>query len=807
MDGEDKIINAIRKTCDYFVREQQEDGHWVSELQGDALLQSETILLLAFLGEEKGELAARLARELLATQEADGGWAMYPGGTSDVTNTVKAYFALKLTGHEPGEPVMIRARERVLSLGGADKVNTFTRFYLALLGQIPYDKTPVVPPQMMFLPNWCPVNIYCMSSWSRTIFVPLSIVSALQPVRKLPVQRGIRELFRQSPRTWRLPQVPGASRSLPARLCSTAFRASDRIMHWARALGITPLRKSAIRKALAWTLAHNKNSDGPGAIYPPIVWAIIALKALGYENDSAEIAAFRRELDALLVPTADGKARVAPCKSPVWDTSLVLKSLLLAGMTRQSSVVRRGINWLARRQIRTPGDWAMRVEAVPGGWPFEYHNDFYPDCDDTAMAAMVLAGQFQDSADLPQLDPENGVPVELNKSEIAESARRGVDWLLKMQNSDGGWAAFDRNNNKQILCYVPFADHNAMIDPSTPDLTGRVLEALGRLGYKTGQGWLPVEKGIRYVLSQQRANGSWFGRWGINYLYGTWQALTGLTAVGVPNSHEAVQAGANWLLSCQQASGAWGETAESYAEESRAGQGPASATQTSWALMGLMAAGYAHSDAVRHGIEWLLRTQKDDGTWTDSMPTGTGFPQVFYLTYHNYSRYFPLMALAMYRGRYASDDCKIENVATADVKESAVSGTTLAFPAQQVFADAGSGAILSYRKTDAVPASRKPKRFHFRLLTGDADSERSIGTQEACLMTCGPDLRRTGDHWSEMAVPRRESDLRIFEECEPPVTLRLCTFSDAALNSPGNSDDFGLLIPFWPHMSTPLESV
>jgi len=444
-------------------------------------------------------------------------------------------------------------------------------------------------------------------------------------------------------------------------------------MWFCRRIGLTPFRKLGIEKAKQWTLDHCEKSDGPGAIYPPIVWAWIAFKALGYSDDSDEIQYCRQQLNDLVIRNDKrGSVRVQPCKSPVWDTALTLKALMLGGLTTAHPAVRKGVQWVRSRHIKEPGDWAVKngrrepATASPGGWCFEFNNVFYPDCDDTAMALMVLAGRF-DSVGTGQLPPDlrlmamdNAESLDEARENVADVAETsaalhsGLRWLLGMQNKDGGWAAFDRNNNKEFLCKVPFADHNAMIDPSTPDLTGRVMESLGRLGFRVGKN-PEIDRVVAYMRKEQQADGSWFGRWGVNYIYGTWQALTGLTAVGVSPDDPAVQAGANWLLAHQHSSGGWGESPDSYESPSLRGIGTPTASQTAWALMGLIAAGKmddpAHKSALSRGIRFLLDRQRKDGTWFEPEYTGTGFPLVFYLKYHYYSVYFPLMALSLYAAK------------------------------------------------------------------------------------------------------------------------------------------------------------
>ncbi len=660
------VRRAIHRTRHWLMGQQKEDGCWCAELEGDTILESETILLLAFLGYEDSDLAQRCAAYLVDRQLAEGGWAMYPGGTVEISGSVKAYFALKLAGHDPSSEYMQRARAAILTHGGADAVNSFTRYYLALLGQIPYEQCPAVPPEFVLLPKWFPANPYAVSSWSRTIIVPLSIISALRPVRRLEPRLGIRELFLKEPENWPVLRCPGLSGGTGLLSWDRFFRTTDRFFKWCQRRKVLPLRHRALAAAEQWMLAHFDESDGLGAIYPPIVWSIVALKCLGYPDDSQEMQYCQRQLNALVLENDETEtARLQPCTSPVWDTAISIRALTSSGMRPENPAIREAIQWLLARQITRRGDWAETVDVEPGGWCFEYANDFYPDCDDTAMVLLALQTQFADPATPDALPPElrlaasTGETVEdsqqriVSMQETVAAIDKGLRWLMAMQNRDGGWGAFDRNNDREFLCHVPFADHNAMIDPSTPDLTGRVLEALGRLGHRLGDP--AVDRAVAYVRRTQNADGSWFGRWGVNYVYGTWQSLTGLTAVGVPTDDPTIVAGANWLLAHQQACGGWGESPDSYEHPHLRGQGPTTASQTAWALMGLMAAGLQAHPAVIRGVHYLLTTQESDGTWDEPEFTGTGFPRVFYLRYHYYPIYFPLLALSQWAVTVNSD--------------------------------------------------------------------------------------------------------------------------------------------------------
>ncbi len=656
------VRRAITRTCRWLLDRQHDDGHWVAELEGDTLLESEYILLLAFLGRENSNEARRAAEYLLEQQLPGGGWAMYPGGGVEISGSVKAYFALKLTGHDPSSEAMQRARSAILAHGGADAVNSFTRFYLAMLGQISYDQCPAVPPEAVLLPKWFPINLYAVSSWSRTIIVPLSIVSALRPVRVIDRQRSIHELFLKEPADWPALRCKGLPGGTGLFSWDRFFRGVDRALKGYQGMGNNPLRRRAIRAAVDWMLRRFERSDGLGAIFPPIVWSIVGLKALGYEDEHPAVAECHRQLEALVVADPQRTSRrLQPCKSPVWDTAISLRALLAGGIRRDNPAVTRAVDWLLDRQITDRGDWSETVAAEPGGWCFEFANAYYPDNDDTAMVLMALRDHVRGEeggaqAPVPELrlapsedespDFSDGSAEVERLARIHDAIRRGVGWLKAMQNRDGGWGAFDRNNNRRFLCYVPFADHNAMIDPSTPDLTGRVLEGLGHLGFRIGDP--TVDRAVAFLRRAQEPDGSWFGRWGVNYVYGTWEVLSGLIAVGVPNDDPAVVAGAQWLLAYQQPCGGWGESADSYEDPRLRGQGPVTASQTAWAVMGLLAAGMQDHPAVARGVRFLVDSQRDDGGWDEPEFTGTGFPRVFYLRYHYYPIYFPLMALSLW---------------------------------------------------------------------------------------------------------------------------------------------------------------
>jgi squalene-hopene/tetraprenyl-beta-curcumene cyclase len=637
-DDGDGSAPAAGRAAAWLAGRQAADGHWRAPLEGDTILESEYVILLAWADRLDAAEAAGCGRRIRQEQLPDGGWALHPDGSIDVSASVKAYLALKLLGHDAESPDMLRARRAITAAGGPWAVNSFTKFYLALLGQMPYRACPAVPPEMVLLPDWFPVNLHRVSAWSRTMIVPLSLMWAFKPRRAVPTERGIAELFAAAPVE-------------PARTAGDGwagfFRGVDRCMKFCEAVGLTPLRARAIQACRRWMLERFAGSDGLGAIFPPIVWSFIGLKAMGCADDSAEVRECWSQLQRLVEREPDGTTRLEPCRSPVWDTAITLIALEEARAHRGAPMgggadadLDRGVDWLLANEIRTAGDWTRRAAAAePSGWCFEYANRFYPDVDDTAMVVIALATWRR----------RGSAPEHAERRERVEAAiRRACRWLEAMQNRDGGWGAFDRDNDCELLCKVPFADHNAMIDPSSPDLAGRVLEAFGKAGMRPGHP--AVDRAVAYLRKTQEADGGWYGRWGVNYVYGTWQALQGLAAVGVPAADPAVVAAADWLEATQQPDGGWGETPESYADPALAGVGPPTASQTAWAVAGLVAAGRRDSRAVRRGVRWLVERQESDGSWRQREFTGTGFPKVFYLRYHWYPIYFPLLALVRAAG-------------------------------------------------------------------------------------------------------------------------------------------------------------
>ncbi|MGH9668677.1 MAG: squalene--hopene cyclase [Terriglobales bacterium] len=625
----DDMLSRVAAATDaarrYLFSIQHEEGYWCGELQADTTLESDYILLHTLLGTGDPERMAKAARYILEHQNTDGGWSIFHGGPSNVSASVKAYFGLKLAGYRADHPALQRARKKILELGGVTQVNTFTKIYLCFFGQFDYYSVPAIPPEIVLFPRWFWFNIYEISSWSRAILVPLSIAYAKKPFKKIPAEMGVEELF-----------LHGRSRSdmrlkwSPKRVSwRNFFLVLDRMTHWFEAVHVRPLRSIAIRRAEKWILARMEMSDGLGAIYPAMMNAIIALRCLGYSVDDPQFIRALDEFEALGIEE-DDSFRMQPCKSPVWDTAIAAFALGESGVAPNEARLVAAADWMLKKQVTHRGDWCVKNrEAEPAGWYFEFNNEFYPDVDDTVMVMLALS----------QVDHPN-------ERYHHESVERALRWVLSMQCRDGGWASFDRDNTRMVFQYVPFADHNAMLDPPTVDITGRVLEMLAAHGY-TRQDRV-VQRAIEFIRRNQEADGSWFGRWGVNYIYGTMQVLRGLEAMGVDNHEPYIQQAAEWLRMVQNSDGGWGETCGSYDDPNTKGIGPSTPSQTAWAVLGLLAAGDTRSDSAARGIAYLLRTQKKDGSWDEQQFTGTGFPRVFYLAYHLYRDYFPLLALTTY---------------------------------------------------------------------------------------------------------------------------------------------------------------
>ncbi len=623
------LDRAIERAADALIARQASGGWWVAELQGDSILESEYILFKWIVGQETDADLPRVANYLRQLQNEDGGWNQYPGGLPDLSATVKGYFALKLMGDDPVAPHMVRCRELIHRLGGAEKCNTFSRFFFACLGQISFDSCPSIPPEVVLLPQWFYFNLYNVSSWTRVMILPLGIVTTLRPVRHVPENLGIRELY--------VDFAEGNSLGKPApgfpRTWKDFFLHVDRLLKRYEESPFHLLRERALKAAEKWLIERAENSEGLGAIFPSMVYLLIVLKLLGYPEDHPMVVKGHKELKDFFIEEGD-TIRLQPCVSPVWDTGIALHALAETGLSSESESAQIGTQWLLDKEVRFASDWQRNVRKIePSGWFFEFSNPHYPDTDDTAMAVMSLK--------------------RLGGEKAKDAIRRGLNFLLAFQNSDGGWAAFDKTESRPILEAIPFADHNAMQDPSCPDITGRIIESLGHNGFTIEDE--NIQRAIRFIRGQQDACGAWWGRWGVNYIYGTWQVLAGLSSVGQDMSADFVRRAADWLRSVQKPDGSFGETCASYDDPSLKGQGESTASQTAWGTMGLLAAAGPNDPDVKRGIDWLIEHQAQDGAWEESQFTGTGFPRVFYLKYHLYRHYFPLMALARYRRLHGNE--------------------------------------------------------------------------------------------------------------------------------------------------------
>lgn len=630
------VEQSADRVCRYLFNRQNVAGYWVGELEADTTLEADYVALQLWLyppaadGSWNPPARARVDAaccRILERQSPGGGWNIYEGGPANVSASVKAYFALKLAGFHADDERMRRARAVIRSLGGVEAANSYTKIYLSYFGLYPRAKIPSIPPEIFLLPENNRFSVYGMSSWSRAILAPLSILSAKKARRAAPRGFHIEEIF------------SGVEPDLAERLSwKQFFLLVDKGLKLWEASGIRTNRRKAVDAAAEWMFARLEDSDGLGAIYPAMMNSIMALTELGFDLDHPRL---RREIDrfeALMIEDETG-FRMQPCHSPVWDTAMTVFAVASArdGLEEPARwALARAADWLVGKQVRQKGDWAVKKpRAEPGGWHFEYANAFYPDTDDTAKVLLALS------------------LVEGNDAARQRRAERlGVDWLAAMQSSDGGWAAFDADNNAEILTHVPFADHNAMLDPTCADITGRVLEALCRFAPERCRA--AIRRGVAWLRRNQEADGSWYGRWGVNYLYGTCFALRGLRAAGEDPREAHVIRAAEWVRSVQNGDGGWGESPASYDDPARKAEGPSTASQTAWALMALFATDDYETGSVEAGIRYLIEHQQENGSWREPFFTGAGFPRVFYLRYHLYPQYFPLMALGEYLRRGSS---------------------------------------------------------------------------------------------------------------------------------------------------------
>jgi squalene-hopene/tetraprenyl-beta-curcumene cyclase len=611
------VESAIVRSREFLLSEQHPDGYWCGELEADSMLEADYIFLHTLLESGDPGRLKRALTEMMRYQNEDGSWSLFPGGPGNISLSVKCYSSAKLMGIGPDDPRLVKCREWELAHGGVVATNTFTKMYLCALGEYDYDAVPAIPPEIVLFPNWFYFNIYEISSWSRSILVPLAIIYAKKPFKRIPPEHGIDELYVGGRANAAMRLKMDRKKILSWR---NFFLVVDRILHFMEAVHLRPLRKLALKKAENWMLSRLEMTDGLGAIYPAMLNAIIALRCLGYSEDDPQVIRARDEFEKLGIEqpaTADAPEktfRMQPAVSPVWDTAQAVYALGEAGVPANDPRMIKAADWMLAKEVRHRGDWAVKApNTEPGGWYFEFNNEFYPDTDDTAQVLLAL-----NKVENPREDYQYKV------------AQRAIQWEFAMQCKSGGWGSFDKDNTKMIFQYIPFADHNDK----------------------------RVEKAIKFILEEQEPDGSWFGRWGVNYIYGTFLVLRGLEAIGIDNHEPQIQQGAEWIRMVQNPDGGWGETCGSYDDPNTRGVGPSTPSQTAWAMLGLLAAGDDRSDSIAKGVRWLLTRQREDGSWDESagsgwtrqaLYTGTGFPRVFYLSYNLYRQYFPLLALTGYK--------------------------------------------------------------------------------------------------------------------------------------------------------------
>ncbi len=620
---QDALDQAILRARKALLAKKDPGGWWCFEFEADVTIPAEYIMLLHFLGKPELELEQRICRYIRRIQGEDGSWPLYPDGEGNLSCTVKAYYALKLAGADVNDPAMARARAWIRAHGGAERVNMFTRIALALFGQIPYGALPALPAEVILLPLWFPFNMYNIATWSRTVIAPLLILLAKKPVAANPYKIGVSELFNQNP--------ADVAYFRPKNWLDRAFGWLDSALHAIEPHIPARLRQRSIDAALAFTLERLNGEDGLNGIFPAMANALMAMHTLGFPDDDPSKAVCRKSLDRLLHDRGE-EVYCQPCLSPTWDTSIAVHALLEAGA--ELAEVKDALDWLATKQIDAPGDWRKRAPGlVSGGWAFQFNNPCYPDLDDTAMVASAL-------------DRANKIAGAYDAARDAD-LRRADAWIMGMQGSSGGFAAYDKDNNKEYLNRIPFADHGAMLDPDCVDVSARCLGYLAQRGYKSDHPALA--RTIAYIKKEQEPGGSWYGRWGVNYIYGVWSALIALNMAGVAPDEDCVRRAVRWLKQVQNQDGGFGETTDDYIYHRYAPAGKSVPSQTAWALMALSAAGEARSESARRAAAWLVDNQREGGLWRDDIYTGTGFPRMFYLQYHGYQAYFPLLALARWR--------------------------------------------------------------------------------------------------------------------------------------------------------------
>jgi squalene-hopene/tetraprenyl-beta-curcumene cyclase len=625
-DDRSPLDRAISRSQRFLLEQQLPEGYWWAELESNVTITSEYLMLFHLLGAVDAERERKIVNYLLAKQTAEGFWCIYYGGPGDLSTTVEAYFALKLAGIPAEHPAMIKARAFVLANGGILKCRVFTKIFLALFGQFAWLGIPSMPIELMRLPEWAYFNMYELSSWSRATIIPLSVVMDKRPVKAFPDNGSVSELY------VRPPKVTDYTFTGEDGLFSwkNFFIGVDHLLKVYEQSPVRPFRKSGTAAAEQWVLDHQEPTGDWGGIQPAMLNAILALHCLGYENDHPAVSKGLEALANFAIET-DDQLVLQSCVSPVWDTALALKALVDSGLSTDHPALVSAAEWLLAREVRIRGDWNVKApELSPGGWAFEFQNDWYPDVDDSGFVMLAIK-------DVQVANPDSR----------AKSIERGIAWCLGMQSKNGGWGAFDRDNTKHLLNKIPFADLEALIDPPTADLTGRMLELMGSFGY--GKDHPVACRALAFIRKEQEKSGSWWGRWGVNYIYGTWSVLCGLAEIGEDMHQPYIRRAVDWLVSKQNSDGGWGESCASYHDPALAGMGASTPSQTGWALLALMAAGEGSAAAVARGIDYLTTSQKSDGSWDEEQFTGTGFPKYFMIRYHIYRNSFPLAALGTYR--------------------------------------------------------------------------------------------------------------------------------------------------------------
>jgi squalene-hopene/tetraprenyl-beta-curcumene cyclase len=620
------LDRTIDRAKEYLLSLQHPDGYWVADLHSNATMIAEHVFFMHFMGIWDPERVKKCKNALLKTQQSDGGWPLYFGAAGDISSTVEAYVALRMAGMDPNAPEMVRALKCIFTLGGVRKARVFTKIFLAMLGQSSWDNVPAMPVEFILLPKSFYFNIYEMSCWSRGTVVPLTIIAAFKPVWPLKPEQSVRKMFTSADRDLSI-QSKKSGLNWP-----NFFLFIDKALKFLGKSPIKPFRGWALRRALQWTLDHQEPEGDFGGIQPAMLNSMMAMKLMGYKNDHPLMVKGYEAIDRFIIDR-DDQLIFQACVSPLWDTSISCNALMDAGVPGDDPAIVKAGEWMLGKQVTRRGDWMMKnPKTPPGGWAFEFYNEPYPDCDDTAEILMAL-----DRTAIGEPEWK------------AKEMQRALTWLFSMQSKNGGWAAFDQDNDHELFNEIPFADHGAMLDPPTVDVTGRILWMLGRINHDVNDPM--VQRALAFIKSEQEPDGCWFGRWGVNYIYGTWLVLSGLRSIGEDPSQAYIRKAADWLKEHQNDDGGWGETCRSYELPNLRGKGKSTNSQTAWAVMGLIEADAAESPAAKRGTQYLVKHQKKNGSWFEKEFTGTGFPRHFYIKYDLYQIFFPLMALARYRNK------------------------------------------------------------------------------------------------------------------------------------------------------------